>query len=388
MKDYDVLIVGGGTVGCLLALGLAAAGLKLAIVEAREYGSGGEHPGFDARTIALARHSAEYLRALGLSEQLGRTAYPIHRIKITDQGHLGQCYLDHQDQGVDALGWVISQQQLGQMLFESLKDKAVDWYCPDTLSDIRLEQEQVVLTLTSGQVLGCKLLVAADGGHSPTCRMLNLNTRSEDYQQVALVANVQTQEPNQYLAFERFTQSGPLALLPVSEKVSGLVWSLESSQQAEFAALSDADLLARLQDAFGYDLGRLERISKRGFYPLMLQRLEQAGTHRTLVVGNAAHTLHPIAGQGFNLGLRDVQALAGLLLADPGQDPGRYALLRAYRQARQSDQQRVIGMTDSLVRLFSNQYFPLVVGRNLGLALLDQFSGAKSSLARRAMGYT
>ncbi|WP_102797451.1 2-octaprenyl-6-methoxyphenyl hydroxylase [Bowmanella denitrificans] len=386
-SELDIIIVGGGVVGCLLARALKHTDLKIGIVEARAYQPQQGHPGFDSRTLALARHSAHYLWQLGFKPQLSQFSTPIQSIKITDQGHLGQCYLDSQSQGIEALGYVISQQQLGTMLYSALQSQDLQWHCPDTIHALGLAQDKVTLTLASGQVLSSSLLVVADGGDSPTARLLGVNSNIEDYAQVALVANVECELLHKQRAFERFTGHGPLALLPIGERQAGLVWSLAKTMQDDFAGLTDEALLSKLQQAFGYDLGRFTRISRRTLYPLRLVTSETNLLHRCLILGNAAHTLHPIAGQGFNLGLRDVEQLAALLASHTGQDPGMFSLLNQYHQARQGDQRKVIGLTDSLVRLFSNQYAPLVVGRNMGLGLLQGCQSVKNLLAWQAMGY-
>ncbi|GGO64057.1 2-octaprenyl-6-methoxyphenyl hydroxylase [Bowmanella pacifica] len=386
-NNLDVLIVGGGVVGCLLARALATSGLKLGMVESRLYEAQQNHPGFDSRTLALARHSAHYLWQLGLKPQLKAASTPILSIKITDQGHLGQCYLDSHSQGIEALGYVISQQQLGNMLYSQLANQRLEWFCPDQVVKVQLQSDLVQVSLASGQQLATRLLVVADGGDSATAKMLGVNSQIDDYGQVALVANVQTEQPHHQRAFERFTQHGPLALLPIDKCQAGLVWSLNAASQDEFSRLSDAQLLSLLQQAFGYDLGRFTRISQRVIYPLRLVRAERGSAHRTVILGNAAHTLHPIAGQGFNLGLRDVQQLAAQLNQLKGEDPGGFKLLQHYQQQRQPDQLKVIGLTDGLVRLFSNQHAPLVVGRNMGLSLLQGCQGVKNLLAWQAMGY-
>ncbi|MBN7819543.1 2-octaprenyl-6-methoxyphenyl hydroxylase [Bowmanella yangjiangensis] len=385
--NLDVLIVGGGVVGCLLARALANSGLKLGIVEARPYEAQQNHPGFDSRTLALARHSAHYLWQLGFKSALQAASTPILSIKITDKGHLGQCYLDSKSQGIEALGYVISQQHLGNMLYSQLATQAMQWFCPEQVEAVQQQADTVQVSLTSGEQLTTRLLVVADGGDSSTARMLGVSSDIHDYGQVALVANVETEQPHHQRAFERFTPNGPLALLPIDERQAGLVWSLDTASQNEFGQLSDTQFLHRLQQAFGYDLGRFTRVSQRAIYPLRLVRSERGIAHRAVILGNAAHTLHPIAGQGFNLGLRDVQQLASQLNKLNGADPGGFDLLQRYQQQRHWDQRKVIGLTDGLVRIFSNQHAPLVMGRNLGLSFLQGCQGVKNLLAWQAMGY-
>ncbi|MDF2179454.1 2-octaprenyl-6-methoxyphenyl hydroxylase [Aliiglaciecola sp. CAU 1673] len=384
--NQDLVIVGGGTIGSLLALALADAGLKITVIEAKAYQASQNHPSFDGRTIALAYHSAQYLAKLGLSLDSSRYT-PIRHIKVSDKGHLGQCSLDAKRLDVDALGLVVSQQQLGEDLHQALSGKAITWHCPDRVVSVEQQQEKVVLTLASGQTLHSRLLVIADGGDSPTAKLLGIQSRIQDYGQAALVANVEMDRPHQYVAHERFTPSGPLAILPLSERYGGLVWSLHADELDAYLQLDDVTFLQRLQQAFGYGLGRFVRVGIRAGYPLRLVTVGQSVHHRTVLLGNAAHTLHPIAGQGFNLGLRDVEALANLLQSGAQEeDIGRFQLLHRYHRQRIGDQQQVIGLTDTLVKTFSNDFLPLVVGRNLGLTLMSRCGPLSDGLAWRAMG--
>ncbi|ALS99511.1 2-octaprenyl-6-methoxyphenyl hydroxylase [Lacimicrobium alkaliphilum] len=392
-QKYDLIIAGGGTVGCLLALSLATSGLKIAVVEARAYARDplqSPHPGFDSRSIALSHQSASYLNHLGLQTKLQHNSTPIKQIKVSDQGHTGQCLLDHRQQGVGALGYVISQQQLGTMLYEPVKDSPdIKWHCPDSIAGLRQHQQHIEVSLTSGGQLSAQLLIVAEGGKSATANMLGPEPQIDDYRQVAIVANVQTDQPHESRAYERFTAQGPLALLPNRDKGFGLVWSVAVERLGQLEQMADAAFLQQLQQAFGYSAGRFCGVGRRDSYPLALVRLDRTIAHRAVVIGNAAHTLHPIAGQGFNLGLRDAECLANLLLQANKQnaDLGEPTLLQAYGRQREQDQQQVINRTDALVRFFSNRHWPLTMGRNLGLGLLDMCPPLRFRLAQSAMGY-
>ncbi|GGD49819.1 2-octaprenyl-6-methoxyphenyl hydroxylase [Lacimicrobium alkaliphilum] len=391
--EFDLIIAGGGAVGCLLALSLRSCGLKIAIVEASAYACDSQqslHPGFDARSIALSHQSASYLQQLGLQSSLLENCVPIKQIKVSDQGHLGQCWLDHRQQRVEALGYVTSQQQLGTMLYESVKDADdIDWFCPDSVSDVKQHQQHIDVILSSAKRLSASLLVVAEGGSSPTATKLGFQSQVQDYQQVALVANVKTDHPHEFRAYERFTAQGPLALLPNADSSFGLVWSLAAEHRDTFLHMQNSEFLQQLQQAFGYSVGRFVALSQRNSYPLALARLARTVAHRSVVIGNAAHTLHPIAGQGFNLGLRDAQCLSTLLRNTVKQDgdPGAAPVLQVYSQQRHQDQSLVVNSTDALVRFFSNNHGPLVAGRNLGLGLLDLCGPLKLKLGRAAMGY-
>lgn len=388
--NTDIIIVGGGTIGCSLALALAQqTDLTIAIVEAKSYQANQPHPGFDARSLALAKRSQQVLDSWGLSiTQIGTA---IKQIKVTDQGHIGQCWLDCEQQGLDALGYVVELQQLGQQLHSALakEDSAqLRWYCPDQIEAINQQQHHIQVRLTSQQTLTAKLLVIADGANSPSAKMMGVGYQQQDYQQVALIANVSISESHANQAFERFTASGPLALLPLEGQHCSLVWTLSPDEHQSMLRLNESQFLTALQKQFGYALGYFTQVSERHYFPLALVTAESSVRHRAVIVGNASQQLHPIAGQGFNLGLRDVEVLANLLgNAAQDQDIGSYGLLRDYQQLRIPDQQRVIGLTDGLVRLFSNHYFPMVMGRNIGLTAMNLLPAIKKQLATQAMGY-
>ncbi|WP_416307740.1 2-octaprenyl-6-methoxyphenyl hydroxylase [Neptunicella sp. SCSIO 80796] len=386
----DIIIAGGGTVGCCLALALAKlTDLNIAIIEAKAYQADQAHPGFDARSLAIAKHSQRVMDSWGLD--IGAIGTAIKQIKVTDQGHIGQCWLDCAEQNLDALGYVVELHQLGQQLHQALDNVAssrLHWYCPDQIAAIEQHQECIKINLASQQTLEARLLVVADGAKSPSAQMMGVKFQQQDYHQVALIANVATSKPHHNQAFERFTGSGPLALLPLAGNQCSLVWTLTTDEYQSIRNCADSVFLSALQAKFGYALGEFTQVSQRYGFPLSLLTADASIQHRTVIMGNAAHSLHPIAGQGFNLGLRDVEALAQLLANSvrPQQDIGDYRVLHQYQQMRQADQSRVIGLTDGLVRLFSNQYLPLVVGRNLGLSIVNSLSGLKNSLAKQAMG--
>lgn len=404
-QHFDLAIAGGGSNGCALALALSrSSGLKIAIVEAQPFLTADTaqqlHPGFDARVVALAKHSYDLLQGFGVDE-LDKIATSIKHIHVSDRGHIGQCQLHHQDYNLPALGYVVELQRLGEALQNQLSaadNSHISWFCPEQIQALQQHQDAIDITLTSGAQLSAKLLVVAEGGNSPTRELLNINTEISPYAQIALIANVMTNKPHNNWAFERFTEHGPLALLPLSgtdetQQVGdvarcSLVWTIEPDQQQALMDASDADFLAQLQSAFGYRLGKFNRVGERFCYPLQLVRASTSVTHRAAVIGNAAQSLHPIAGQGLNLGLRDVEALCQCILeaVQSGDDIGQYSVLRAYEQSRKSDQNLTIGMTDGLVRIFSNNYLPLVTGRNLGLLAMNQLPQLKTQLARQAMG--
>lgn len=413
---FDIIISGGGLSGSLLALSLAdltkADGslLSIAIIEATQPNTLKENatPLFDDRVLALSHGSADYLKKMGVWQHLSRDACGIEKIDISDRGHYGKARLAAQEQGVLALGYVIEMALIGKAQLKVLASKNnIHWFSPNTIVDIdwhtnnQHANNKIAVKLDSGQSIQTRLLLACDGANSPCRQLAGIKVSRRDYQQVALIANVATQKPHNSKAFERFTEFGPLAMLPLtklrneprneqsSDNRCSLVWTMSLEQSTEILALSDDDFKQRLELAFGSWLGAITQVGKRDVYPLALLQASQQTYHRMALIGNASHTIHPIAGQGFNLGLRDVQVMADLLkkCLQTNSDIGSFSLLNDYEKQRRLDQKQVIELTDSLVTLFANDLPPLVAGRNLGLKVMNYLSPLKNTLVNKLMGY-
>ncbi|WP_116473552.1 2-octaprenyl-6-methoxyphenyl hydroxylase [Zobellella maritima] len=394
MSQYDVVINGAGMAGAVLALSLArlhrldGRPLQIAVIEAAPPDLAA-HPGFDARSIALAWHSRELLESLGLWSRLAELATPITHIHVSDRGHFGQLQMQAAEYRLPALGYVVELQPVGAVLYQAMSDMAnIHLYCPAQIDQLEQQPQQVRLVLSDGRSLSGELLVAADGVQSPVRRRLGLQSERLDYGQSAVIANIETGVMPEGRAFERFTEQGPVALLPMSGGRSSLVWCAHPEHAAAIMQLPDDAFLDRLQQLFGYRLGRLKRVGQRHLYPLALDQLLKPWHHRCVLVGNAAHLLHPIAGQGFNLGLRDVADLVDSIqcaLAQ-GQDIGSYPVLSGYGAKRQADQATTTRLTTGLALMFSNNHWPLVAGRNLGLMAMAGIRSWKDKLAWRAMG--
>jgi 2-octaprenyl-6-methoxyphenol hydroxylase len=392
MQTFDLVIAGGGAVGCALALALSQqTELKIALIEKQDLTQSSstacQSPNFDdARVVALAEQSWQFLNSLNIGHNLRQIVTPIKHIHVSDRGHLGHCELSTNEYGVDALGYVCGLTSLTHILENALTKSEVTWFCPDVIEQV-IQQKDYIDIKTQKHDVRTSLLVVAEGGDSPTRKMLGFVTEQAIYEQVALVANVKTNRQHNNIAYERFTDDGPLAFLPMGERDYSVVWSVSKEDHEQLKMLPEPQFLAALQEAFGYRAGVLEQCSRRQSFPLKLITLNRATGHRCALAGNALHTLHPIAGQGLNLGLRDIDELVKQIAADDIQDIGRFNVLNQYQQARVADQKRVISLTDGLVRCFSNQLAPLVIGRNLGLLAMQFSPYLKQPLARQAMGH-
>ena len=394
-STYDIVIAGGGMVGSSLALALRPLGLRVAVVEAvaRE---GSQQPSFDDRSTALSRSSQKFFAALGLWEKIAPSATLIQKIHVSDRGRFGFSHLDAEEQQVEALGYVVINRVLGEVLQEGLDGaKNIDVLCPARISDVHTTEGSAIVTVAMGdedtRTIEARLLVAADGARSEVRAMVGLSATHKPYEQIAVIGNLQPEKPHEHVAYERFTETGPIAMLPVANGRVAFVWTLAPNEANRVLELGDEEFTAALQAAFGYRLGRFSRVGKRASYPLSLTRAEGLVARRSVVIGNAAHGLHPVAGQGFNLGLRDVAALADCL-ADyqerqgADSDPGDANLLEDYAQWRKADQQKLVGFTDNLIRLFGSDDRPIKTLRNLGMWGFDLVPGVRGLFAKHTMG--
>ena len=381
-------IVGGGLVGASLALalqqGAKARGWNIALIEPFEPGSEYQ-PSYDARSTALSYGTRLIYQRLGVWERIAERAEPITQIHVSDRGRAGATRLDASDQQVPALGYVVENAWIGHCLWQALDDEVVTRHCPAEVEQMQAVAAGYRLTLTTGQVLDCDLAVLADGGRSALREQLGIAIKTTPYDQSALIANVTPGKPHGGQAFERFTDDGPMALLPLQDNRCALVWTRPEEDAARLAALPEAAFLDELQQAFGYRLGGFQQVGARHLYPLMLIEAEEQVRSGLVVLGNAAHSLHPIAGQGYNLSLRDTEALAAALLSGSAK-LGDIGVLQAYHRRQRTDQWLTVGFSDRLTRLFAGSALLSVAGRNLGLLGLDLLPPAKAWFARQAMG--
>lgn len=384
----SLAIIGGGLVGASLALALQAGakarGWRIVLIEPFAPGDSYQ-PSYDARSTALSFGSRQIYERLGLWSRLEPRAQAIRNIHVSDRGRFAATRLSAEEEGVPALGYVAENAWLGHCLWQALDPEVVSWRCPAEVSRLDALGDGYRLVLGDGSSLDCDLAVLADGGRSGLREQLGIGVTQVPYRQSALIANLTPDLAHGGEAFERFTDEGPLALLPLADNRCALVWTRPCADAERLAGLSDGDFLGELQQAFGYRLGALRQVGARHLYPLALIEAQEQVRPHLVVLGNAAHSLHPIAGQGYNLSLRDAQALAETLLQSPAL-PGDFATLQRYCARQRQDQQLTVGFSDQVMRLFGRTDPLLAAGRNLGLLGLDLLPPAKRWFARQAMG--
>jgi 2-octaprenyl-6-methoxyphenol hydroxylase len=387
---YDVAIVGGGMVGATLAVALAPLNLRVAIIEAIPHNAAAQ-PSFDERTTALSNGSRRILETIGVWPTLNALATPIAKIHVSDQGRFGFARIDASEQGLSAMGYVLPNRALGSALWSRLSSAAVKIFCPAEVSGLTANDEAVKIEIAEAGAkiaIDAKLIVAADGVQSVVRSAFGVAAEVRDYNQTAVITTVLPQRFHDNVAYERFTPEGPLALLPLDGGRCTLVLTLAKDAAQSALAWSDQEFLAELQRRFGFRLGRFLKVGRRVPYPLSLTQSDRTSAPRCVIIGNAAQGLHPVAGMGFNLGLRDAACLAELIAENLASDadPGSAKLLSEYDAWRRQDRGGVIAFTDGLVRVFSNPLSGVARLRNLGLLAFDLLPPAKSALSRLSTG--
>ncbi len=404
-QHYDIVVIGGGMVGASLVCALLPASedldLNIAVVETHPMptqDSLQHQPSYDSRATALAYGSRSIYEIMGVWDTLKEHLAPIKQIHVSDRGHFGVTHLHAEQEKVPALGYVVENQWLGRVLLDRLQQddaKRVDFICPAEVTDVEYGAEQMGVSLRQGDEehqISCELVVMADGGRSELRERMGISYSHTTYEQHAVIANISPDRPHQDIAYERFTDTGPMALLPLEDEGGihrcGLVWTVPDEQIDEVMALDDQTFIERLHERFGYRAGNFTKVGERHSYPLKLVLAEEQVRQGLVVLGNAAHALHPIAGQGYNLALRGVVALADKLIKARKQqiNLGDLEVLQTFYDQQRTDQQRTIGFSDQTMKLFSNRNPLLSVGRNLGLQMLDVCPPARTLFARSAMG--
>ncbi len=393
MREFDVAIVGGGMVGASFALALRATKLRVLLIESVPPDSVAQ-PSFDERTTALGNGSRQIFESLGVWASMATESASIRSIHVSDAGRFGVARLDAREQGVHAFGYVVPNRVIGRVLWQALREAAnVTLAVPAQLKNATLREDCVLLDVViDGNVekIRAAVAVAADGAGSVLRASAGIEAAVEDYEQVAIVVNAATETPNSGEAFERFTESGPLAVLPVTGGGYAVVWAVKPERAAVLVSLDEAAFAAELLRAFGWRAGRWTRIGRRNTYPLALSRAAETVAGRVVLIGNAAQALHPVAGQGFNLGLRDAATLAEMLAGAAANSDFSAVLgelLGRFAAWRDEDRRGVTRFTDSLVKLFGSDTPGLGLVRNFGLLLFDMSPAAKRALSRVSWGF-
>jgi 2-polyprenyl-6-methoxyphenol 4-hydroxylase len=459
VSNQHIVIVGGGMVGLSLALMLAKYlpdAIDISLIEKFAFSSDSkknsskksalhtsashnniskanaeetiQQESFDARSTAISAGSAALLASIDCWDSLSDYVEAINTIHISDRGHYASTQLNAQEQAVDALGYVVENRSLGHCLLQQLQQSRVQTIAPATVERCQFTQQDVKITLVTekpekensqeqsskkngpnkeanSQSVSADLLIIADGADSPLCRSIGIGSQKTNYQQSAIIANVALDNPHKGIAYERFTDQGPLALLPLpdceQQHRAALVWTRNCEEANRLASASDEEFLSELQQALGHRAGKLTHVGERQMYPLALVQSSEQVRSRVVVMGNAAHFLHPVAGQGFNLSLRDCASLVDVLAVfsvdidsmeeksstdDHDANVGDLAVLQRYLLCRETDQQRTIALTDTMVKTFSSTELSRSIFRQTGLLGLNAMPTAKKILAKQMMG--
>ncbi len=404
-KKYDLVIIGGGMVGLSLACALEAklkdfskqSSVKILLLESQAIVQNETHqPGFDVRSTVLSKATIETLKALNVWQKLENSAEPIEEIHISDQGHFGLVQINAKDEKVDALGWVLDNKAIGLTLNQDLlSSDTVETLSPVQVTNITHQQDCVELECFNQNTpftISASLAVLAEGGRSGLSDKLGIHRRQQDYEQVGIIANVAFSKPHEQVAYERFTPNGPLALLPLpdfeNDHRAALIWTQKAATYKDVFELSDDEFLRRLQKEFGHRVGQFTKVGQRAVFPLRLQEAEEQIRHNLVLLGNVAHTLHPIAGQGFNLSFRDTMRLAENISTSikAGINPGSYQELQKYLHTSVQDQDLTVAFSHHLTKLFSSNQVAMVWSRKFGLLSIDLVRPLKRTLSEQAMG--
>lgn len=399
-KFYDLVVVGGGMVGasfcCALEEALGENSLSILVIEAiLPNANSAKQSSFDARSTALSFGSRKFFEGIGLWQALDDAVSAIHEIQVSDRGRLGSVEINRNEQNVEALGYVVENKRLGQVLNSRLNESGkINFLCPALVSSVKATEKGMQLGLQHGDTetsVDASLVVLADGGKSPVCEQLAIAHSIERYEQHALIANIVFEKPHQHIAFERFTDTGPLAVLPLKsidgKNRGSLVWTLSVEQAAQYKDLGE-ELLPLLQERFGYKLGKILEIGETFVYPLSLSIAKEQVRPGLALLGNVAHTLHPVAGQGLNLALRDARVLVDVLISAKKRSLGlgEMNILLEYVAHQEADQATTTQFTHNITKLFSSNNEAKVWLRKFGLVAIELLPTLRRGLVERAMG--
>lgn len=388
----DIVIVGGGMVGMAAALALSKYNINITLIEHIEV-KGDSHPSYDDRTLVVNRASIRFWENLGIWKNLSESITPIKKVHVSNKGHFGSVRFDAKDYELDALAYIVEAKKIGLKLKQEIqKINNITIICPAQVTEFKHENSEVVLSYNQNnniESLSCKLLLAADGAQSQIRKKLQLETHIKSYHRTAIICNITPEKKHNNCGYERLTNTGPTAVLPFVSNRCGFVWTVTEDRAAEILALNDEEFLKQAQKQFGYRLGKFIKVGKRSSYPLYLVTVPQQVKSRTILLGNAAHSMSPISAQGLNLAIRDIASLIDIITnaLENNLDVGSQQVLTQYQNTVEKDQNQTIKYTDDLMSWFKINN-PIVNSfRSLGLFTLDQLPLIKFDLFTRASGF-
>lgn len=387
---YDVLIVGGGMVGLTLACALGNSRLRVALIEAKKLPELKSANDYDLRVSAISRASQQVFTSVGAWPAMQNLRVsPFEHMHVWDATGDGEIHFDAADLGVDVLGHLVENRVVQLALLQQLKTfDNIDFLCPVNIQNIDLQTDKNKVQLDDGRIIYAQLLVGADGAQSAVRNAAGINIEQAPYQQKGVVCVVKSKQHHQYTAWQRFLPSGPLAFLPLSDGRCSIVWSADDARADELVAMDAEHFCRELERAFDFTLGSVESVGERAAFPLVRRHAEHYIQQGLALVGDAAHTIHPLAGQGVNLGILDAACLAQVILVADKQKQKFASVhtLRKYERWRRGENTLMMHSMSGLKKLFSNEQMQLSFLRNAGLKMVNQFSPLKNKVMRHAMG--
>ena len=389
--SFDIIIVGAGMVGATLACGLAeeAEQLSIAVIDANKP-KDWDKDSYDMRVSAITRASQNLFKNVGVWEKIvEQRVSPYQDMFVWDEGGKGELHFDSADMGEADLGHIIENRVIVKALHQRIEELSnIELLCPAKLEKIEFNQDKTNLTLDDKTELSANLVVAADGARSWVRQQADIAVKGWDFDQAALVTTVKTEKYHQDTAWQRFLKTGPLAFLPLTKGYSSIVWSTSPAEAKRLTEISEADFAVELEQAFESKLGKIESVAARAVFPLRLFETLHYVKPRLALVGDAAHTIHPLAGQGVNLGLADVASLITVVVEalNDKKDIGEFKILRRYERWRRADNRSMLVAMDSLKRLFGSELSAVKDLRSLGLNITNNITPLKNLIMRQAMG--
>ncbi len=388
-SSFDIVIVGGGLVGMSLAVALAKSPCSVLLLEQNE--AAPLHANvLDLRTTGLTRSSEQMFMQTGVWQKIATAATSIQRLDVSEQGNFGGARIDANQHGISPIGYMVPNHHLITTLSEQVAQLAnIKILSPASLESAQINSSgyEIKVNHNGEQVsFTTSLLVGSDGGNSKVRSLLDIDVEYKSYQQSAIITNVKTQKAHQNIAYERFTQHGPLAVLPIQDNCCALIWTQAEGNAEQYLQMNDQMFLQSLQKAFGYRLGKFLEVGRRSAYPLSLTTSNKLTGPHAVLIGNAAQTVHPVAAQGFNLGLRDVHTLTQMLTKADFNPRNFDAMLNEYEKKRAPDRDHVIKLTDGLTRVFAPQAWPAKMLRGIGVRIISSVPALQRGVLRRNLG--